>query len=311
MTIRTKSLYRNTIQEIAQKINMKGKLLFDEPMAQYTTLRIGGPADILALPLSADEGEKLFAETAKSAVPVYILGEGSNLLVSDKGIRGVVLSTKNLNRVSIKGTFITAEGGASVSECAELAAERNLGGLEFIYGMPGTVAGAVFMNARCYGSSISDIIRSVRFVNSKGVTGELRDFNDFLYKSTPFQRNGSFITTAVFALHPADGTYLREQMEQHRADRERKGHYRFSSAGSIFKNNREFGEPTGKIIDNLGMRGLTIGGAKVSDIHGNIIINTGAAKALDVKKLIERIEAEVKKSTGFSLEREIIFAGEW
>ncbi|MFP4383011.1 MAG: UDP-N-acetylmuramate dehydrogenase [Spirochaetia bacterium] len=311
MTFRTNNLYRKTIQEIAEKINMRGELLFDEPMAQYTTLRIGGSADVLAVPSSADEGEKLYAELIKSSVPVYILGDGSNLLVSDKGIRGLVLHTRNINSITFNGTALTAEGGAPVSRCAELAADRNLGGFEFIYGMPGTVAGAVYMNARCYGSSISDIIRSVRFVNHRGQKNELKDFSEFRYKSTPFQRDGSFISTAEFSLHPADGTNLRNRMEQYKTDRERKGHYRFASAGSVFKNNREFGEPTGKIIDNLDLRGLSIGGAQVSDIHGNVIINNGTAGALDVKNLIEHIEKIVKEKTGFTLEREIIFAGEW
>jgi UDP-N-acetylmuramate dehydrogenase len=203
-----------------------------------------------------------------------------------------------------------------MDRAAELAADAGLSGLEFMAGMPGTVGGGVWMNARCYEREIADALVETWVLDfSKTATnGPLAvpaDRAAFGYKRSPFQNRPWLILSAVFELRPGDTGEIRAQMEAYRRDREAKGHYRFPSAGSAFKNNRGFGKPTGKIIDELGLRGLRIGGAQVAPFHGNIIINIGGAKAADIRALVDEVGAQVKTAAGLVLEPEILFVGDW
>jgi UDP-N-acetylmuramate dehydrogenase len=193
-----------------------------------------------------------------------------------------------------------------------MAASLGLSGLEFLAGMPGTIGGAVWMNARCYDHEAADILAETAIIDENlEYVKILRNVNAFSYKKSPFQDKNIVIVSASFILRPRPEAEIRKEMTSHRDDREKKGHYRYPSAGSVFKNNRSYGKPSGKIIDELGLRGLSVGGAAVAPYHGNIIINTGAATSGDIRKLALLVAARVKAETGFELESEILFVGEW
>ncbi|GHV94751.1 UDP-N-acetylenolpyruvoylglucosamine reductase [Spirochaetia bacterium] len=318
---------------------------YDEPMSAHTTFKVGGPADCWVRPLGEDfpaVAVALLGAACAGGVPVFILGGGANLVVADRGIRGIVLDTtgwKGLSpvvdhgggaagnaaeAVNAVGTANAADttggavrlcfrSGTSIDEAAEIAAAAGLSGLEFLAGMPGSVGGAVWMNARCYEREIADALVETTIVDFLPGLPLRFPANRaaFGYKRSPFQNRPCLILSAAFSLTPRDKTEIRREMEAHRLDRTAKGHYRFPCAGSAFKNNRAFGKPTGKIIDELGLRGLQTGGAQVAPFHGNIIINAGGASAADIRALTEEVAARVKAATGFVLEPEILFAGDW
>ena len=216
------------------------------------------------------------------------------------------------NEIEVEGQHIRAGAGAAMSTVAETAAQASLGGLTFIYGMPGSVGGSVYMNARCYGSEIADILKEVTLIDRDGVRKDVHpDKTGFSYKRSPFQQSASAILEATFQCVPGEQLTLMEEMHQHKQDRERKGHYLYPSIGSVFKNNRQFGMPTGKIIDKCGLKGYCIGDAQVAEYHGNIIINRGAASAADILNLVRHVERTVESETGFRLEREVILVGDW
>ncbi|MCD6120467.1 MAG: UDP-N-acetylmuramate dehydrogenase [Spirochaetales bacterium] len=300
------------LRELSKKINIKGTLLYNEPMSLHTSFKIGGPADIFFKPEDTGDLKTIFSFCLSEGLPYFILGAGANILVSDKGIRGTVIDMSEINSISIKDTSLCASAGLPISRASEIAGKRNLSGMEFIYSMPGSVGGSLWMNARCYGKSVSEILVSaelltdkLEFINYKAGSSE------FGYKISPFQRINAVITKAVFNLKRGEYSRITSKMREIEKDRRSKGHFLFPSAGSVFKNNRSFGTPTGKIIEKAGLKGFSLGGAKISDFHANIIINAGNAKADDVLRLIEIIEERVFERFGFKLEREIILAGEW
>ena len=296
-----------------RKININGSLHFNEPLYLHTTFRVGGPADIFFQPKTSDEIVPVLKEAVKNTIPVFFVGEGSNILVSDAGIRGLVIDLSTLRSVHVLDSIITAESGAEISRVAEIAADYHLAGMEFIFAMPGTVGGALWMNARCYGTSIADIVEHVEILDNNYCKKTLYPEDmEFGYKSSVFQKQNNVILSAAFRLRSqSSNDEIKAKMARYRRDREKKGHFRFPCAGSIFKNNRNFGAPTGEIIDRLGLRGYTIGGAKISDLHANIIVNTGTASATDILQLIEFIEKRVRTEYGLELEREILLVGEW
>ena len=283
-------------------------------MSSHTSFRLGGPADLYVTPQNAEQAARVFGLLNEREVPTFILGAGANILVSDRGIRGAVVDLSALQgcRLNRSEGNLEALAGTAMSDVSSLALQRGLAGLEFIYSMPGSVGGAVWMNARCYGRSISEVLVEVQYVEPNGeIVARGVEQDQFGYKRSPFQDSGCLILSATFALEPGDTAMMRQQMESIREDRERKGHFRHPCAGSIFKNNREFGNPTGKLIDALGLKGRCIGGACVSALHGNIIVNTGSATAQDVLQLIRLLESEVFKAYGFRLDREILLVGQW
>ncbi|MDR1948261.1 MAG: UDP-N-acetylmuramate dehydrogenase [Spirochaetaceae bacterium] len=329
------------LSEFVEKINSRtgftGTFRFDEPMAAHTSFRVGGPADLLIRP-DGDCFLRYAAELLPAAraegIPVFILGAGANLLVADRGIRGIVLDTGGWSGWDEPGgtdpkdpggtdpaggtdpggksAVIRVRSGTAVDALAGATAALGWGGLEFLAGMPGSVGGAVWMNARCYGRSVSDILLETEILDGGGNRLDLPcRQEDFAYKKSPFQDRELLILSARFALEARPPAAIREEMEGHRRDREAKGHYRFPSAGSVFKNHRALGKPMGQIIDELGLRGLSAGGAAVAPFHGNIIINTGNATAADIRALTGEVAARVKAATGFSPEPEIRFVGDW
>ncbi len=284
----------------------------DEPLSEHTTFGIGGPADYYLEPKSVEEMVQAVRFANAADLQFFVLGGGANVLVADKGVRGLVINTAALKSITIEGTDLVAESGAPISEAAERAAEAGLGGLAFLYSMPGSTGGAVWMNARCYGHSIFDILGPVACVTREGGLQTYRPRGaDFDYKTSPFQDNKRVVLSVRFRLQPSDKKALREEMAGYEEDRRQKGHFSAPSAGSVFKNNRAFGAPTGRLIDSLGLRGYRVGGAKISDKHANIFVNGGGATADDMRGLIEHVEKQVMDQLGFHLEREVLFVGDW
>jgi UDP-N-acetylmuramate dehydrogenase len=300
---------------------------YDEPMKNHTTFKVGGHADCWLSP----QGESftsfcinILNRCRAEKIPVFILGGGANIVVSGKGIRGIVLDMNAWKGENAQVSFsekdeIVFKSGTSIDEAVNTACTNGLCGLEFLAGMPGTVGGAVWMNARCYGSEIAGVLSWVEIISCEEVTGsgyavkrvEVKDGAGFAYKQSPFQKMDCVITSASFRLEKGDKEKLLIKAGEHREDREKKGHYLFPCAGSAFKNNRDFGKPAGQIIDELGLKDKQIGGAQIAPFHGNIIINTGNASASDIRALMDETALLVKEKTGFILEPEILFVGEW
>jgi UDP-N-acetylmuramate dehydrogenase len=251
----------------------------------------------------------------EDGIPAFILGAGANILVSDLGIRGAVIDTGGLQGCTVErtadGAVIEALAGTAMSRVSALAAEQGFSGLEFIYSMPGSVGGSVWMNARCYDRSISEALLRVRYAEPSGRIDEMdADPRRFGYKRSPFQSTPYLILSAAFALVAGDDKVVRERMESIEADRKSKGHFLYPCAGSIFKNDRAFGAPSGKLIDSLGLKGRCVGDACISELHGNIIVNRGHATAEEVIQLIRTVETEVFRAYGHRLEREILLVGQ-
>jgi UDP-N-acetylmuramate dehydrogenase len=313
-----------TVRKLFEKINIydeiEGELRFDEPLSPHTTFRVGGPADAWFRPAGPHAVEAMAAvlrAAAAEGIPTFVLGGGANVVVSDRGVRGVVLDTTGWSGCEFGDETagearVLVRAGTAVDDSAEACASRSLGGLEFLAGMPGSMGGAVWMNARCYGKSISDVLMETTILDEafKIVTVPFRG-DDFSYKRSPFQSRSVLIVAARFRLEKQSEAELRAAMDRYRADREAKGHYRLPSAGSAFKNDYAYGKPTGQVVDELGLRGLQIGGARVADWHGNIIVNTGNAAASDIRALVEEIARRVREATGLVLESEILFVGDW
>jgi UDP-N-acetylmuramate dehydrogenase len=306
----------HNVGEILEKIKLSCPVLFDEPMSRHTSFRIGGPADAFVAPRRVEELSRLFAAVNSAEVPFFVLGGGANILVSDRGIRGVVIDMSQFRGCQVRSEerrfLLSALAGTPVDEACNLALERELTGLEFLSSMPGSIGGSVWMNARCYGRCIADILTSVDYLDQRGQRLTLRsDPKMYDYKRSPFQEQRALILEATMALHKGRVDEIRARMREHREDREAKGHFLYPCAGSIFKNDRRFGNPSGKIIDSLGLKGERVGGAQVSEHHGNIIVNRGEATAAEVLELIRRVEARVRKAYGFQLEREVRLVGQW
>lgn len=307
-----------TVRDFAEKINIRGELAFEEPLARHTSFRIGGPAELLAAPADAEELVRVFRAARESGIPVFVLGGGANLLVGDRGMRGLVLSTRLLAEIAPGPgpDSLRAEAGASVDALCEAAREAGLAGLETFYGMPGSVGGSAFMNARCYEVEMADRLSALELLLPDG---RLRtcalDPAEWSYKRSPLQpggsRAGAIVLAARFALRPGDPAAIGAVMAEKRADREAKGHYRLPSAGSVFKNDRSLGRPSGKILDELGFRGRRIGGAMVSEWHANIFVNAGGARASEVLALVEAARAEAKARLGVELEPEVLAVGDF
>lgn len=303
------------MEKINTQETLQGELRFDEPMAEHTTFKVGGPADVWVRPVGPGfprYAACLLTTAREEGVPVFVLGGGANLVVSDRGIRGIVLDTSGWSGWQIDETSVLFYAGTKVDQAVEVCAEHNRDALTFLAGMPGSIGGAIWMNARCYNKSISDVLLETWILDEQfqetWIPFRSEDFN---YKISPFQNRQVLIFGGRFKTSSKNRGDLLKEMQTYRQDREIKGHYTLPSAGSAFKNNHAFGKPTGKIIDELGLRGLQVGGAKVADWHGNIIVNTGTATARDIYKVTEVIKQKVAEALGYTLECEILFVGDW
>lgn len=303
----------NTLRDKLKKINKDSRLTCGESMAEHTTFQTGGPADLYFAPPDKETLIRSWPPLLASGLPLFVLGGGANILVADKGIRGVVVDMKPLTHFRMEGDRFICETGMEISDAARESAARGYDGLAPFYSMPGTVGGALWMNARCYGRSISDTAVSALCLDKE--SGQVSQVplapEEFGYKQSPFQDGRRIMLEGEFRLSPGSPEELLEQMEGFKADRAQKGHFAAPSAGSVFKNDRRLGRPTGKIIDELGLRGAACGKARVSPAHANIIINEGGASAQDILDLIIRIEQEALDKKNIRLQREVLLVGEW
>lgn len=302
----------NRLLEILNKININSPVSINENMSKHTTFKCGGNAELFVKAQNIDDVQKIKEASIKYGFPLFILGGGANILVSDKGIQGITLSMGDLTSIEQENGVITIESGISVNSLCEFAYDSSLSGLEFIYGMPGSVGGAVWMNARCYGSEISDIFLWAEYLDENGKIKKIyKNKEDWDYKISPFQKNGIIITKVALQLNVGIQDQIKSEMNKNRADRRNKGHFSYPCAGSVFKNNRAFGAPSGKIIEDAGLKGLKKGDAQISDFHANIIVNLGNAKASDINYLINKIIRTVYNKQGLTLEPEVLKIGNW
>lgn len=283
---------------------VRGKLLFDEPLAPFTWFRVGGPAEVLFIPANADDlGD--FLRTLDPAIPVTYLGVGSNVIVRDGGVEGIVvrLAGKAFAEITVDGQFITAGPGALDSMVARTAAKAGLAGLEFYAGIPGTIGGALTMNAGCYGSETKDILVSAWGFDRTGTRREFRnaDFG-FTYRHSEISSDIVWMG-ATFQGRTDDPAAVTERMEAITARREQTQPIREKTGGSTFKN--PDGKSAWQCVDEAGWRGKLFGGAKFSELHANFMINTGDATAADLEGLGEAVRADVKTKLGIDLHWEI------
>lgn len=282
-----------------------------ESMAAHTTFRVGGPADCLAELECTEQLQKVQRYLKQVEIPYVVLGNGSNVLVSDEGYRGVVLQIANrMNRITVEGTCIIAQAGAMLSQVACVAMEHGLTGMEFASGIPGTVGGGVVMNAGAYGGEMSQVVSKVTVVNSEGEILELENETmEFGYRYSTIKNQPFVVTEVLFELAKGDSDKIKKTMNELSARRREKQPLEYPSAGSTFK--RPEGHFAGALIMDAGLRGFQIGGARVSDKHCGFVINVGNATASDVMSLIREIRVRVKDKFRVELEPEIVFLGEF
>lgn len=285
-------------------------IFMEEPMKKHTTFRVGGPADVLVQP---DETAlaAILALCRQYHVSYSFIGNGSNLLVGDKGIRGVVIEmTDPMGNIEVDGTKITAQAGAMLSKIANTAASNGLGGMEFATGIPGSVGGAVVMNAGAYGGEMKDIIEKVYVLDENGAQLELdRDALDLGYRHSCIPEKKYIVTKVVLELVPRNEAEIRSEMKELNEKRAEKQPLQYPSAGSTFK--RPEGYFAGKLIMDAGLRGYQVGGAQVSEKHCGFVINKGDATAADICQLMRDVSDKVQAQFGVVLEPEVKMIGEF
>lgn len=281
----------------------------DEKLSEYVNFKVGGPADILLIPNSKEQIIKSIKICKENNIPFYLIGNGSNILVRDGGFRGVVLSLKNVKNIYVDGEKIEAECGVMLKEVSDKAIENSLTGFEFACGIPGTIGGAVFMNAGAYDGEISKVIESAEVIDENcNIIRLSREELDFGYRSSLVMKKGYTVLSAVFKLEKGQVKTIKELIEDLTNKRESKQPLEYPSAGSTFK--RPTGYFAGKLIQDAGLKGYSIGGAAVSEKHSGFVINKGNATAKDITDLIKHIQDEVKKQFGVDLHPEVRIIGE-
>jgi UDP-N-acetylmuramate dehydrogenase len=288
---------------------IEGRVLFDAPMKKYTSIKVGGPAECLFFPKNIKELRKVIRHARRKKIPVFILGKGTNLIVKDRGIRGWVVSlTQGMKKVRMDGEFLEAEAGCSLQQLVQFSIQRGLAGLEPFFGIPGTVGGGLAMNAGAWGAELKDVLHSVTLMKEDGEMAErLRSRLRFSYRSLTLPPSW-IILKGSFHLRKGRREEILERVKSFSEMRKRTQPLDYPSAGSIFKNPEE--GPAGKWIDEIGLKGFSMGHAMVSDRHANFIINLGKATAEEILHLIEWVERRVYEEKSISLEREIRVVGE-
>ncbi len=293
--------------EIAKMI--KGALLRQEPMHLHTSWRIGGPAEIFAEPRDVEDLKALVSYSGRRGLPLAVIGAGTNLLVRDGGVRGIVVKIGGaFGDISVDRGTVVAGGGAKLRRLASAARDAGLGGFEFMYGIPGSVGGAVVMNAGAYGRSMGDLVVEVTCLD---YAGELHRLDSGLmewgYRKSALQGRGMIVLEAVFRGYPRDREIVASDMERIIISRKAKQPLEHPSAGSVFKNPP--GNYAGKLIQESGCQGMRVGDAQVSTRHANFIVNLGRARAADVLELIAMVRERVLERFGVSLEMEVKVLG--
>lgn len=287
------------------------RILFQEPMSRHTTFRVGGEAACMLKIQKETELTKLIPYFRMIGQEYFILGNGSNLLVGDKGYRGIVLKLdQGMDTMEADGSRIRVRAGAMLSQTAAYARDHALTGMEFAAGIPGSVGGAIVMNAGAYGGEMKQIVESVRVMNEEGEILELdNDTMEFGYRTSVMRNRPFAVLETVLALKEGDSEEIRAKMEEFAQSRRSKQPLEYASAGSTFK--RPEGYFAGKLIMDAGMRGFRIGGAQVSDKHCGFIVNTGKATAADIREVIEEVQERVMVRFHVRLEPEVVFLGDF
>lgn len=282
-------------------------ICLQESMASHTTFRIGGLADCFVELENEEQLIKIQKYLRQVGVPFFILGNGSNLLVSDDGYRGVILRIgPKMSRVRVEGCAVIAQAGASMAQIARTALEHGLTGMEFASGIPGTIGGGVVMNAGAYGGELGGIVTQVNVVNADGEVMELdNETMEFGYRTSTIRNHAFTVTEVRLRLEKGDPQQIRARMEELAARRRQKQPLEYPSAGSTFK--RPDGYYAGQLIMEAGLRGFQCGGARVSDKHCGFVVNTGNATAADVRELIREIQERVREQFHVNLETEVLY----
>lgn len=300
-----------SMYDYIENIIPKDRMLFEEPMSRHTTFRVGGEAECLIQIKKEEELIELVPYLNQIGQKYFILGNGSNLLVGDKGYRGIIISLGGgMNRIQVDGNRICVQAGALLSQTAITAREAGLSGMEFAVGIPGSIGGGIVMNAGAYDGEMKQITESVKVMDVEGRILTLdNDTMEFGYRTSIIKNRPFIVLEAVLNLQTGDKEKIQQKMDELMAKRISKQPLNFPSAGSTFK--RPEGYFAGKLIMDAGMRGYSIGGARVSDKHCGFIVNTGTATAADIKEVIEEVQERVKERFRVTLEPEVVFLGDF
>lgn len=301
----------NTVITLAAGIVGDSNIRLEEPMSLHTTFRVGGPAELYLMPGSGSQLIALVKLFKQLGAPYLIIGNGSNILVGDKGIRGAVIEVgKAIGDISVDGSRITAEAGVLLSKLSASAARNGLSGLEFASGIPGSLGGAVYMNAGAYGGEMKDVIAEVSYIDESGevqtVSGSMCDFG---YRHSIFSGGGKIILSAALELTPDDPEAIRERISTLTEKRVSKQPVDKASAGSTFK--RPEGYFAAALIEECGLKGYSVGGAEVSQKHSGFVVNNGGASAADVLAVIRHVQQTVRDKKGVDLETEVKLIGDF
>jgi UDP-N-acetylmuramate dehydrogenase len=288
----------------------ESEVRFDEPMSRHTSFRIGGPADALVLPTSVEDLQRTIVIARREGAPLTITGNGTNLLVRDGGIRGIVVKLADtFDRVLVDGSRITAQCGALLGNVSRTAQRHALSGLEFAVGIPGTIGGAIIMNAGAYGGEMKEVVTRCSVLEEDGTLREmLPEDLRFGYRTSALQGTRTLVVEVEMVLRPGDPAVISTKMNDFTMQRESKQPLALPSAGSVFK--RPPGHYVGPMVEGLGLKGYRIGDAEVSEKHAGFIVNRGAATARDVLALIQHVRQSVYEKYGVSLDTEVRVIGE-
>lgn len=300
------------MEKILNELNKINNLIVRQnvPLKKYTTFKVGGPALFFLIPETKKALLQLIKTIKNIKLPHFVLGKGSNVIVSDKGFKGIIIYTGHLDKITVQSNNIIAQSGATLKNVAETAQQNSLTGIEFASGIPGSLGGAIFMNAGAYGGEMSDIIKEVSAFKKNGhkIILKKEDLN-FSYRNSIFQSKEYIITTATLGLKKGNKDKIKEKMQKLNQKRKNKQPIEYPSAGSSFK--RPKGYYTGPLIEKANLKGHQIGGAQVSEKHAGFIVNKGNATAKDIVNLIRKIQKEVYKTSGVKLKPEPKFLGKF
>lgn len=297
----------NTIENLKAVMAIEN-IKQNEPMKNHTSFKVGGPADLFLMPQSQDELQKVLAICKKSQKNLYIMGNGSNLIVRDGGYSGIIINTKALSQVKTDGETLIAEPGISLKDLANIALEEKLTGLEFASGIPGSLGGAVTMNAGAYDGEMKGVIKSIQIITEDGCLKTIPQSEcAFGYRSSILQQHNWVLVSVELQLKQGDYQAINEKMLDLNTQRKTKQPLEYPSAGSTFR--RPEGYYAGKLVQDAGFKGYALGGAQVSEKHSGFVINKGGATAADILNLIGAIQAGVKEKFNVDLKTEVIVIG--
>lgn len=296
-------------KELFKDIYLENQIELNSNMSEHIYFKVGGPVDVLVVPNDFEQIVKTIEVCKENKIPYYVIGNGSNLLVKDGGMKGVVIKLTELNNISSEGEDITADCGVLLKDVSKLAVQNELTGFEFACGIPGSVGGAVFMNAGAYNGEISEVIKCAKVLTRDG---EIKDLNkeelELGYRSSKVMKEGGIILRATFTLKKGEKETIQNRVDDLTEKRESKQPLEYPSAGSTFK--RPEGYFAGKLIQDAGLKGYSIGGACVSNKHSGFVINKGGASAKDILDVIHHVQDEVMKQFGVKLDTEVRIIGE-